>query len=87
MLELKACLATAVLQILFLYFRTLNTQHVSQGRITKAMITEAATSLCRLLSIALGVNSIINGGWAVALTYVAGAVLGTYLAMKNKKKI
>lgn len=83
--EALACTATAGLQVLFLYFRTLNTISVSRGRTLAAMATEAATSLCRLLSIALGVNSIMNGGWAVAATYVAGAVLGTYLAMKRKK--
>lgn len=50
-----------------------------------SIVTEAATSFCRLLSLALGVNSVINGGILVMITYIIGAMIGTYWGIKQKK--
>jgi len=83
--ELFACIVVLVSQICFLFFRTLNTINVSKNNITGSILTEAATSFCRLLSLALGVNSVINGGIFVMITYIIGAMIGTYWGIKQKK--
>lgn len=84
--ELFACIVVLVSQVCFLFFRTLNTINVSKNNITGSILTEAATSFCRLLSLALGVNSVINGGIFVMITYIIGAMIGTYWGIKQRKK-
>jgi len=83
--EFLACLVVLISQICFLFFRTLNTINVSKKNMIGSIVTEAATSFCRLLSLALGVNSVINGGILVMITYIIGAMIGTYWGIKQKK--
>jgi type IV secretory pathway VirB6-like protein len=83
--EFLACIIVLISQICFLFFRTLNTIHVSKKNMTGSILTEAGTSFCRLLSLLLGVNSVINGGILVMITYIIGALIGTYWGIKQKK--
>lgn len=82
--EFLSCIAVLISQICFLFFRTLNTINISKNNMIGSIITEAATSLCRLLSLSLGVNSVINGGIYVMITYIIGAMIGTYWGIKKK---
>ena len=83
--EFLACVVVLLSQICFLFFRTLNTINVSKKNTIGSIATEAATSFFRLISLALGVNSVINGGIIVMATYIIGAMIGTYWGIKQKK--
>lgn len=79
-------LLVLITQILFLYFRTINVIFASKGNKKGAVLSELATSTCRLLSISIGVNSVLTGDFITALFYLLGAVLGTYWGMITKIK-
>jgi hypothetical protein len=80
-----ASLLVLVTQVLFLYFRTLNVIYASSGNLVAAVSSELAVSICRLLSISVGVNSVLTGDFITALFYLLGAVIGTWWAMKTSK--
>lgn len=80
-----ASLLVLITQVLFLYFRTINVIYASKGNMKGAVLSELAVSICRLLSISIGVNSVLTGDFITAVFYLLGAVIGTWWAMKTTR--
>lgn len=72
-------------QVIFLYLRTLNIRHVSEGRMLKALLSGNGIAIFWMLSIAIGVNALWEGDWTPIIAHLLGGSLGTYLAMKRKR--
>ena len=77
-------------QILMLYFRTVNIFYTTQTNIFGAIWSNNANAVMWLLSMTIGMNSMLNGQWQPILAYMIGGSLGTYWGIlhesKNKKK-
>ena len=72
-------------QVVFVYFRTVNVKAVANGNLAIAVLSGNAIGITGLLSMAIGINSIIDGQLLPVLTYLLGGAIGTYLAMKRKR--
>ena len=71
-------------QILFLYFRTLNIEAVTDKNITKAILTGWGIGITWMISTAIGVSAVLNFEFMPIICHLLGGSIGTYLAMKNK---
>lgn len=72
-------------QIVFIYLRTVNVQAIAQDNTTQAIVSGGAVGITGLLSIAIGVNSIIDGTFLPVLFYLVGGAIGTYIAMRKRE--
>jgi hypothetical protein len=72
-------------QVMMLYFRTINIFYTTQTNIFGAIWSGNANAIMWLLSMTIGMNSMINGQWQPILMYFVGGSLGTYLAIKIEK--
>ena len=68
-------------QLLFVYARTLNVSANANGSRKGVFITGIFVYMTWLLSISLGVNSLIKGQWLVIFAGLAGGLLGADLAL------
>jgi hypothetical protein len=68
-------------QLLFVYARTLNVSANAIGSRRGVFITGIFVYMTWLLSISLGVNSLIKGQWLVIFAGLAGGLLGADLAL------
>ncbi len=72
-------------QIIFLYFRTLNVQYVSEHRVLASIITGNLVAVSWLISVGIGVSAIMELEPLVITANLAGGSLGTWLGFKLKK--
>lgn len=74
-----------IIQIIFLYLRTLNTIYTVNNNIPGAIFSGLGIGLSWLIGIAIGSNAILNLEWQPVLAHLLGGSIGTYWAMKNSK--
>ena len=68
----------------FIYLRTINVKFISSEKIQMATISGLALGISGLLSMAIGVNAIIEKEFLPLICYLIGGAIGTYAAMKKK---
>lgn len=74
-------------QILMLYFRTINIFYTTQQNMFGAIWSNNANAIAWLLSMTIGMNSMLNGQWQPILSYLLGGTIGTYWGIKREMKI
>jgi hypothetical protein len=74
-------------QILMLYFRTINIFYTTQQNMFGAIWSNNANAVSWLLSMTIGMNSMLHGQWQAILMYLLGGTLGTYWGIKREGKI
>ena len=74
-----------VSQVLFIYLRTINVQAIAKDKTIKAVLSGAAVGATGLLSMAIGINSFIDGQTLPVAFYLIGGAVGTYLGMKSRQ--
>jgi len=74
-------------QMVFLYLRTLNVIYTSERKIWLSILTGIGIGLAWLISIAIGVKSVLNLELVPIIGYLIGSALGTWLGFKTDKKI
>ncbi len=74
-------------QILMLYFRTINIFYTTKQNIFGAIWSNNANAVSWLLSMTIGMNSMINGQVIPLIAYLIGGSLGTYWAIKRENKL
>ncbi len=74
-------------QILMLYFRTVNIFYTTKHDMFGAIWSNNANAIAWLLSMTIGMNSMINGQWQPILAYLIGGSLGTYWGIKRESKL
>lgn len=74
-------------QILMLYFRTINIFFTTQQNMFGAIWSNNANAIAWLLSMTIGMNSMLNGQWQPIISYLLGGTLGTYWGIKREIRI
>ena len=69
-----------------LYFRTINIIYTTKNNIFGAIWSNNGVALTWLLSMTIGMHSMISGDWQPILAFLIGGTLGTYWGLKNEKK-
>lgn len=81
------CLIVFVTQFLFIFLRTMNVIYTAEQNLLGAKATSALVHLCWLLSIAIGVKSVMYLDWVVIVFSIAGGLIGTHYGIKLKQKL
>ena len=76
-----------ITQILMLYLRTKNILYTTKGKLFGALWTNNGVAITWLMSMTIGMNSMISGQWQPILAFLIGGSLGTYCGIKQDKKI
>ena len=74
-------------QILMLYFRTINIYYTTQQNMFGSIWSNNANGIAWLLSMTIGMNSMLNGQWQPILSYLIGGTVGTYWGIKLEQKL
>ena len=75
-----------VSQICFLYLRTLNVIYTAEKKILGAIITGNGIGVSWLITMSVGVNSIMSGQLIPIVCFLIGGSIGTYLGIMQEKK-
>jgi uncharacterized protein YebE (UPF0316 family) len=70
-------------QILFVYFRTINLRHIQEKQIFKAIMSNNAIAIVALISVTIGVSSLLNGEILPIIAHLIGGSIGVYLGMNK----
>ena len=73
-------------QILMLYLRTINIFYTTKNNIFGAIWSNNGVAATWLLSMTIGMNSMLIGQWQPILAFLLGGTIGTYWGMKNEIK-
>lgn len=79
-----ASIIVFITQIIFLYLRTINVIYTSQGKIMPAILTGNGVSISWLISMSIGLNSMVSGNWPPIAAFLVGGTIGTYWGMIKK---
>ena len=82
---LYASIVIFVTQILMSCFRTLNIILTTEDNLWGAVITNNAVSITWLLSMTIGLNSMLTGQWQPIIVFLIGGTIGTYIGIKIDK--
>lgn len=72
-----------VSQLVYIYLRTLNIIHTSNRDMKPALFTSVLLSFTWLISMSIGLNSLLTGAWGPVLAFLIGNAIGTYYGMKK----
>jgi hypothetical protein len=94
MIEFKEILANPwdaaglilITQILMLYLRTVNILYTTEHNIFGAIWSNNGVAATWLLSMTIGMNSMLTGQWQPITAFLIGGSVGTYWGMKNEIK-
>jgi len=75
-----------VTQVAFLYLRTLNVIYTSERNMWATIWTGNGVSLFWLVSMSIGMNSMLTGAWQPIVAFILGGTIGTYWAVKKESK-
>lgn len=75
-----------LLQIAFLFFRTLNIKATARNHVLGAILSGVGIGFCWLLSIKLSIDALRSGDWMTIAGYFLGGATGTYIGMKMKPR-
>jgi hypothetical protein len=73
-------------QILMLYLRTVNIIYTTKHNIFGAIWSNNGVAATWLLSMTIGMNSMITGQWQPITAFLIGGSVGTYWGLKNEIK-
>ena len=77
-------------QIMMSLFRTLNILYTTKDDLFGAIWSNNAVSITWLLSMTIGLNSMLTGQWQPILGFLVGGSIGTYIGItldtRNKRK-
>lgn len=80
-----SALIVLITQILFIYLRTINVVHISQGKRLEAIISGMGIGIFWLVTMALGANAVLKLQWQPIIAHLIGGAVGTYWGFNNKK--
>ena len=72
-----------ITQLLFMFFRTINIIHTTNGDIMRSALSNLATTIIALLGTSVGIKSVLEGEWTVVVFYLIGSTIGQILGMKK----
>lgn len=75
-----------ITQILMLYLRTINIIYTTKQNIFGAIWSNNGVAITWLLSMTIGMNSMLSGQWQPIVSFLLGGSLGTYWGLIREKK-
>ena len=75
------CLVIFLLQAAMAILKVQEIKYNDGENIKKSMVNAFLISIVALLSITIGVNSLLKGDWLVPIFFVGGSMLGKWLAI------
>lgn len=72
-----------ITQIIFLYLRTLNVLYTSERHVWGTVLTGNGVSISWLISMSIGLNSMLTGDWQPIVAFLIGGTIGTYWGIKK----
>jgi hypothetical protein len=79
--QLMTCLVIFLLQAAMAILKVQEIKYNDGENIKKSMVNAFLISIVALLSITIGVNSLLKGDWLVPIFFVGGSMLGKWLAI------
>jgi len=74
-----------IIQFLFIFFRTKNVITTVEKKMIPTLITGNLIGICWLISVTIGVTSMINGSILPIIAYFVGGSIGTIIALNKLK--
>lgn len=71
-------------QLLFVYLRTVNVKAIAESNMALSLLSGIAIGFTGLLSLSIGITSILNLQILPVVSYLVGGSIGTFLAMRKK---
>lgn len=71
------------LQIIFIWLRTINLKHITDGKVVYAILSSNGVAITWMVSTAIGVNSMLNGEIIPIVAHLLGGTVGLYLGMRK----
>ena len=88
---MKIYLLVFLFQVLFNVFKTLEIKYTYEHKVKELMFNSIWINLVSLGSTYFAIDSLFKGNWSVILVYMAGSVVGKWVAMTQiselKKKL
>jgi len=81
-----ASIAIFATQIFMLFFRTINIIYTTERKIFGAVWSNAGVASTWLLSMTIGMSSMLAGTWQPIVAFLIGGAIGTYLGLKLEIK-
>jgi uncharacterized protein YebE (UPF0316 family) len=81
-----SALIVFISQFVFLYLRTLNVMYTADRRVFLAILIGVGIGIAWLVSIAIGVKSVLNFEIPPLVAYLVGSALGTWWGFVTDKK-
>lgn len=79
-------LVILVAQLTFMYLRTINVIYTSERKIKPSLISGFGLDISWLISMSIGLTSVMTGEWQPIVAFLMGATLGRYWAIKRERK-
>lgn len=81
-----AAIIVCITQILMLYLRTINIIYTTKHNIFGAIWSNNGVAITWLLSMTIGMNSMMSGQWQPILAFMIGGSVGTYWGLRKEIK-
>ena len=78
---MKIYLLVFIFQVLFNVFKTLEIKYTYEHKVKELMINSVWINLVSLGSVYFAIDSLFKGNWSVIIVYIAGSVVGKWVAM------
>jgi len=72
-------------QLSFMYLRTINVIYTSERRMKVSIITGLGLDISWLVSMSIGLSSIMTGDWQPIVAFIIGATVGRYWGIKQER--
>lgn len=81
-----AAIVILLAQLTFMYLRTINVIYTSERRLKPTIISGIGLDISWLISMSIGLTSVMTGEWQPILAFLMGASLGRYWGIKQERK-
>ena len=81
--SMKIYILVFLFQVMFNIFKTLEIKYTYEHRVKELMLNSIWINLVSLGSMYFAIDSLLKGNWSVIIVYIAGSVVGKWVAMEK----
>ena len=75
-----------IAQLSFMYLRTINVIYTSERKMKRTLVSGIGLDISWLVSMSIGLTSVMTGEWQPIVAFLMGASLGRYYGIKQERK-
>lgn len=79
-------LVILIAQLAFMYLRTINVIYTSERDLRPTLISGIGLDISWLISMSIGLSSVMTGDWQPIVAFMLGATIGRYWGIKQEQK-